>query len=157
MDTWILSLILLLAPKTPLEQATRLADVFARVSEATPLIKGPDAVPRTAAQLVAVAFDESTFRPDVIGDHGRSIGLMQIGVSNLVELGMTREDLLDPEKNLLAAVRLMKTSHRTCAGRAAEFRLAHYASGGPTCDVAAGLRASLIRTKLSQRLYETLL
>lgn len=157
MVAWIISLILLLAPKTPLDRAEQIANAVAKVSVGHPLFKGDDAVPRTAAQFVATAFDESTFRPDAIGDHGRSIGLMQIGVSNLAELGMTKEDLLDPEKNLLAAAKLMKASHRMCAAKPAEFRLAHYASGGPTCEVAAGLRASILRTKLSQSLYDTLL
>jgi hypothetical protein len=157
MHAWILSLILSLAPNLAPAQASRVADAIEKVSTEHPLFKGDDAVPRTVAQFVAVAFDESTFRPDAVGDHGRSIGLMQIGVSNLAELGMTKDDLLDPEKNLLAAARLMRASHRTCAARPPEYRLAHYASGGPTCDVSAGLRASILRTRLSERLYETLL
>lgn len=157
MTAWIVSLILLLAPATPLDLANRVALAIAKVSVEHPLFRGEDAIPRTVTQFVAVAFDESTFRPDAVGDHGQSIGLMQIGVSNLAELGMTREDLLDPEKNLLAAARLMRSSHRMCAAKPKEYRLAHYASGGGTCDVAAGLRASRIRTKLTERLYETLL
>jgi soluble lytic murein transglycosylase-like protein len=157
MTTWILSLILLLAPATPPARAAEVAAAIDRVSHESPVYGGEDGVVRTAAELVAITYYESTFRPDAVKDDagGDSVGLAQVNVSNLRALRMTRDDLLDPVKNLLAATRLIRASHKMCAGRPYTDRLAHYASGGATCSVEAGIKASRLRVKLGVQLLES--
>ena len=154
---WILSMIFALAPNSPYRdtfEAT--AHAIDEVSHETPIYLGEDGPERTAATLVAVAFFESSFDPGAIKDDkgGDSVGLEQINVSNLKWLGMKKEDLLDPKKNLQAAVRLMKASLRMCAGRPSLERLGHYAAGGPNCSVQAGLVASRNRLALAKTLLE---
>ncbi len=51
----------------------------------------------------AICWQESGFRPDAIGDGGRSVGLMQLHDQGL-GAGLTRQERLDPERNLRVGV-----------------------------------------------------
>jgi len=82
-------------------------DVLTReqVADAARLAGWPeDLIP----ELLTVAWCESRFHRKVIGDHGRSFGLMQIQpqwhLGRIEALGYTVEDLLDPVVNLEVAL-----------------------------------------------------
>jgi membrane-bound lytic murein transglycosylase MltF len=154
MAAWILSLMQLLVPHAPY------ADTFAataaaidKVAHEEPLYDDDDGVVRTAAELVSLAFHESRFDPKAVAPDGSSLGLTQIDLSNLKNLGLSRkEELFDPETNLRAAVKLMRISYRLCRWHPIDERLANYASGGGTCSVPEGLVASRKRMRLAAAL-----
>lgn len=153
MTHWIYALMVWLAPSAPWSSTYwATASAIDRVAHDSPLYETDDGIERTAAELVAVAYFESRFDPEAVFTDrgGDSLGLEQINTSNLARLGLTRAEALEPEANLRAAVRLMRASHRTCRGHPREELLGHYASGGPTCTVAAGLVASRHRMRLAE-------
>jgi hypothetical protein len=154
MAHWILTLMLALVPHAKYEGTfTTTAAAINRAAHEEPLYAGEDGPARTAAQLVALAWFESRFDPQAVGDHGASLGLFQIGVSNLPALGMKREDLFDPDKAAHAAIKMMRASFVMCSVRPKEERLAHYAAGGPDC--ARGRKESRHRTALAAALLRT--
>lgn len=151
MTAWILSLMVMLQPAAPWRASYEVtAAAIDRAAHAAPLYAGDEGIERTAADLVALTWFESRFDPNAIGDHGRSLGLAQIGVSNLNALRLGRDALFDIDANLRAALQLMKISHLVCRVRPKEERLSHYASGGGDC--VHGTRESVHRTKLAARL-----
>ena len=123
-----------------------------KVAHEAPLYDGEDAVVETAVDLVALAYYESRFDPKAVDKKKTSYGLTQIDGSNLKSLGLTKEELFDPETNLRAALKLMRISYRLCRYRPHDERLANYASGGPTCSVPEGLVESRRRLKLAAAL-----
>ncbi len=154
MAAWILSLMLLLQPA----KATPWADTYEATAHAiadasvqSPLFTGAHGAERTAALLVATGFFESRFRPDAIGDHGRSLCMLQVGESNLKALGVTREAMLtDLPTCLRAGLTMMKGSFSVCRGRPIEEWLGHYTAGGQGCR---GLVESRHRVGLALRLF----
>jgi membrane-bound lytic murein transglycosylase MltF len=154
MAIWLLSLMQLLVPQAPYADTfPATAAAIDKVAHEAPLYDDDDGVVRTAVELVALAFHESHFDPRAVAKDGSSVGLAQIDVSNLANLGLAkREQLFDVETNLRAALKLMRISHRICRRRPPEDRLANYASGGATCDVPEGLVASRRRMKLATAL-----
>ncbi len=142
MAAWVLSLLLLLQPDAPwrasYEETARAIATAAELAE--PLFPGPDGRARTAALLVAVAYHESRFDPNAVGDGGRSFGLFQHqrgGTSNFA-----------PAVAAPRALETMRGSMNVCRARPADERLAAYASG--RCD--RGLAASRARLALSRAL-----
>ena len=122
----------------------RTARAIAKASEAQPLFAGEDGPEKTAALVVSVAWFESRFQPDALGDHERladgrkgeptSFCAMQINRTNLAGLGVSREKLLgDIDACIGAGLRLMRASFRVCAGQEVERRLDWYAVGGNAC------------------------
>jgi hypothetical protein len=153
MAIWILGLMQLLVPHAPYSDTfSATAAAIDKVAHEAPLYEGEDGVAETAAELVALTFHESTFDPNAVGGDGTTIGLAQIHVSNLPDLGITRAQLFEPEANLRAALKLIRDSHRFCRKHPKDERLANYASGGTTCSVPAALRASRFRMHLAARL-----
>jgi hypothetical protein len=151
MAAWILSLMLFLQPSAPWRDTfPATAEAISVAAHEAPIFTGRDAVERTAAQLVALMWFESRFDPNAAGDHGQSLGLAQIGVSNLHALGLTREQLFDPATNTRAALRMMQLSFVVCRVHPKEERLAHYAAGGDGCT--KGIKESVHRTQLAARL-----
>ena len=150
MAIWILSLMQLLVPRAPyMDSFAATAAAIDKVAHEAPLYDDEDGVAKTAVELVSVAFHESTFNPRAVGGNGTSVGLAQIDLSNRKDLGVTREELFDPETNLRAALRMMHVSHHTCRVRAREERLANYVVGGTRCSVPEALAASRRRMKLA--------
>ena len=70
------------------------------------IVKQADKAGIDPAIIVAMAFKESTYRVDAIGDGGDSYGLLQIQpkwhYKRMLKLGCT--DLLDPYQNVTVAV-----------------------------------------------------
>jgi Transglycosylase SLT domain len=159
MKSWILSLLLFLAPHSDFAwtfDAT--AAAIDKIVHETPIYDTNDGPERTAAELVAVAYYESSFDPMAFhandGAQGvNSVGLAQISTSNLPALGLSDwRDLTDPETNLRAAAKMLRASHRTCRGFPWAQQLASYATGRGLCSVPEGVVASVERLTLARRL-----
>lgn len=122
---------------------TAYAIVDAAVDE--PMFPGPDGIERTIAFDLSVAWFESRFRPDALGDGGASVGLFQIA-----KTFAPAETLLAPPSAAHLAQRLFLQSFRICrsAGRARAEGLAWYADGGVGCgrEGARGERARRLST-----------
>jgi hypothetical protein len=69
------------------------------------------------ALVVAIAAVESDFRPWVVGDDGRSIGMMQMQASTAADLGYSAEDLFDWQTAVRAAMAYLKWSYDYLATR----------------------------------------
>lgn len=150
MAIWILKLMHLLLARTPwIDTYPQTAEAIDKVAHESPLYDGEDGVEQTAAELVALTYFESRFNIRAINKEQDSFGLTQIHSSNMKSLGLTKEQLLDAETNLRAAISLMRVSHRLCKNHPKEEGLANYASGGGTCNVPAGIKASRRRMKLA--------
>src|SRR5258708_586939 len=118
----------------------KIADAIATASEG-------DA--REAAILVSLAWHESRFKIDAVGDHGQSVGLYQISRSNLsVPSSMV---LHDPLIATLEARRLVAQSWQICHSYSQEYRLGWYAAGGSGCR---GRGASKRRMALASQLLD---
>ncbi len=117
--------------------ANAIAETVAREE---PLFAGDLGRERTAALLVALAWHESTFRPDAVGDHGRSRGLFQV---------QGRGALSDPQDAVKAALGMLRASFDACRARPLKERAAWYASG--SCD--RGLRESRHRMQLAEWIF----
>jgi len=119
-----------------------LAEAIARVVDAEAPIFADDADRRrTAALLVAVAFRESTFHPDAVGDGGTSFCAFQIHRSS----GGTRQLLEEPATCAQMGFAMLRTSVRTCASHP----VAWYASGPAGCTNARAQRISKDRMTLA--------
>ena len=154
MSTWILSLMLLLQPPgiTPWSGGyEQTAETIAKVAQADPVFAGEHGADRTAVLLVALGWFESRFRPDAVGDNGRSLCMLQVGESNLKALGGTREAMLtDLSTCLHAGLKMIRASFAVCGANPLEERLGHYAAGGPGCR---GVNESRHRVGLAMRLF----
>jgi hypothetical protein len=150
MAIWILKLMHLLLARAPwIDSYPQTAAAIDKIAHESPLYDGDDGVEQTAAELVALTYYESRFNAHAVNKEQNSFGLTQIHSSNLKSLGLNKDQLLDAETNLRAAIILMRISHRLCRRHPKEDGLANYASGGGTCSVPEGLKASRRRMKLA--------
>jgi hypothetical protein len=149
---WVLAAMVSLEASPPwAETYAETAEAIADVSLEAPLFPGEHGPLRTAALLTSLAWFESRFDPRAVGDHGRSVCLVQVHASNHAALGVTRDELLeDPRTCLRAGLEMIRRSFAVCARRPLEERLGHYAAGKAGCD--RGLRESRHRVGLARRL-----
>jgi hypothetical protein len=165
--TWVLGLMLATQPTAPWSDTyAATAEAIADEANAHPLAGGPA---HTAALLVAVAWYESTFKPDASGDctdGGSSVAcsapravphsfcLMQIHESNLRGLGTTRAEVMtDVRACVRAGLRMITESLRVCRSAPARERLRWYAGGGPVCTATEDAkRKSAHRMALTEKL-----
>lgn len=96
---------------------------------------------RTAALLVAVAFRESTFVPDVIGDNGESFCAFQIHRT----AGGSPALLGNVDACVRSGLTLLRTSLRVCP----TYPVAWYASGPLGCSNSRAQRISRDRMNLA--------
>jgi hypothetical protein len=123
---WILSLMTILQPEAAWKDTyPATAAAIDQVVTEQPSIFTDDHEGRakTAAVLVALAWAESTFKPNAVGAGGVR-GLYQIG---------GKGDLSDPLKASRVALEMVRESFRLCKARPVEERLAVYAAGGVSC------------------------
>jgi hypothetical protein len=152
MEAWILALIALCAPHDASPDAfPEIAHAIDVASHEAPLYAEDDGVERTAAELVALAAREGHMRADAMAMDwaGFSFGLYQLHSTNFRRLGITWREADTPLEATRAALVLLAESHRVCHRRPLAEQLAHYASGGPSCDVPEGLTASRNRMALA--------
>ncbi|MDF2694855.1 MAG: hypothetical protein K0S65_3238 [Labilithrix sp.] len=100
---------------------------------------------RTASLLVAVAFRESTFVPNVVGDKGQSFCAFQIHRS----AGGTPALLEDVNACVESGMNLLRTSLRVCP----TYPVAWYASGPLGCSNNRAQRISRDRMNLAAYLF----
>lgn len=144
MIPWVLAAMLQLQPSAPwLASYTETARGIAEGAEAEPVFAGD--VRRTIALDIAVAWFESRFRPDAVGDHGAAHGLYQVHAPLAATV----------KQQTIEANRMMRASFKVCSRRPLLERLGWYASGGATCDRPGGLKASSHRMRLAERLFRT--
>lgn len=109
--------------------------IDATVKEEGCLYAWKDCERRSAALLVVVAYRESNFKVDAIGDHGRSVCAFQI-------LNGPRALLSDVRGCVRTGFRMLKDSLATCKGS-----IAGYARGN--CESPSGKRIDADRKNLT--------
>lgn len=137
--SYILACMLALAggnPERLLALATAIADV---VAARGPIFAGPDGARRTVALMVAVAWRESSFRLDALGDHGASVCAYQIWHG-------PRSLLTDARACVEAGYEHLKRSVAACPAHP----VAVYARG--TCASEDGRRISADRMRVARGL-----
>lgn len=96
-----------------------------------------------AATMVSLAWFESRFDPEAVGDGGQSLGLFQ------VSRAWPRAG-----SQAATALRLVLTSESICRRLPLSSRLAWYASGGPDCSSSRGALLSRHRMALAASLLK---
>jgi hypothetical protein len=129
---WVLRLVLALAVTENVEPPPELASAITAAAEERPLAGEPA---RMAAVLVAIAWRESRFKADAVGDKGQSVGVWQIS--------RYWKPPADVAGQARKAAELVVESFRVCARHPLEERLGWYASGGATCGALAASRGRM--------------
>jgi len=137
------------------EHYDRYGEISRAIAEASsedPLFpQRSDGAERTATILVSIAFYESRFHPNVIGDQGRSFGLYQIQPGTWKIDGKV---LLLPRTASNVAIDLVRKSFKACAKRPWQERLAWYAaSAGCETVHPKVLGQSIERMLLADKLF----
>lgn len=136
----VLAMMLALVPG---RDHARLGGAIAEVVEAEPPLFQDDADRRkTAALLVAVAFRESSFRADAIGDNGRARCAFQLW-------GAPAEVMTDPQLCTRIAMARLRESMRACG---AANPLGVYAAGPAGCTSEKAARISRDRMWIAKRI-----
>jgi len=104
----------------------------------------------TATILIALAWYESKFHANVIGDHGKSFGLFQIQPPTAKVDGSL---LLLPRNAVFIAVDLIRTSFRQCEKRPWTERLSWYVASNGSPDHPIIVKKSMERLLLAQELF----
>jgi len=139
---WILAACALLAPS---RDASAFAAALAPVVEAqAPLYRDDDSRTKTAALMVAIAFRESSFRPDALGDSGHSYGYFQIW-------GVPRETPAEDQARI--ALGMVRESMRACGK---DNPLGIYSAGPNGCVMPIAKRISADRAALAKWLSSKL-
>ena len=139
---FVLACMLLLAPNR--DHSLLATAIAARVEVERPLFKDDAAKLKTASLVVAIAFRESSFTLDAVGDSGHSFCAMQVSDGS----GGSPALLHDADACVLAAWRILQWSFRICPANP----VAPYASGTNGCDNARALRISRDRLSIAARL-----
>ena len=103
--SWVLAAMLFLAPGR--DHAALASAIDRVVDEDGAVFGGPDGALRTRALVVAIAFRESSFRLDAVGDAGRSVCAMQVW-------GGSRALLVDAEACVREGLRRLRVSVASC-------------------------------------------
>lgn len=104
----------------------------------------------TASILVALAWHESRFQPNVIGDNGKSFGLFQIQPPTAKIDGSL---LLVPRTAAFIAVDLIGQSFKKCEKRPWVERLSWYVASNGCPDHPVIVKKSMERLILAQELF----
>lgn len=147
--SWVLAAMMRLQPNAPwVATYSETAEAIAKASSEDPLFAGDAGPKKTAAVLVALAYFESNFNPNAIGDQGKSFGLFQIQPptakidASLLQL---------PRNAAYVAIDLIRTSFSVCKDQPFAEKLAWYAAGSSKC-LDAGKKPSEHRLLLAQRI-----
>jgi len=150
----VLSLMLKLEPNGPhFNSYGEISEAIALASCNDPLFPNrPDGAERTAAILTALAWHESRFHPNIIGDQGRSFGLWQIQPPTAkIDASL----LLLPRNAAFIAIDLIRQSMMHCRARPWGERLSWYAASA-SCDPPNPkvIHQSLLRMQTADKLYK---
>lgn len=144
---WILSLMIALQPEAPWRdtyEATASAIDEAVHAQPSLFTDDEEGRAKTAAVLVALAWAESTFKPNAVG-RGGVRGLFQIAARG-------GREAFDPRRASEMALELARESFRLCAGRPVGERLAVYAAGGSSCKSPPGAALAKSRYRVMKGL-----
>jgi len=129
-----------------------ISHAIAEASSVDPLFpQREDGAERTASILVSIAFHESRFHPNVIGDQGKSFGLFQIQPGTWK---IDAKTLLLPRTAASVAIDLVRKSFAQCRKRPWQERLSWYAASA-TCETVSPtvLGKSIERMLLADKLF----
>lgn len=150
-QTVIMAMLYQLEPSSP--HVPKYGEIARSVEEAAnhdPLFDHEAGSEATAAILIALAWHESRFHANVVGDHGKSFGLYQIQPPTAK---LDAAILLSPATASKVAVDLIRTSFMACAHRPWIERLSWYvASNGCSTHVKI-VKKSAERLLLARTLF----
>jgi hypothetical protein len=127
------------------------AQAIAVASLEAPLFKGETGPQKTAAVLTALAWHESRFDVNAVGDHGQARGLYQVHPTTVPDV---EEDMLNEALPASRTAReLIRQSQRICRGYDIQEQLGWYAAGSNGCQE-AGRKKSRVRMNLAMRLMK---
>lgn len=112
--------------------------------ENPPLFVGDTDRKKTIAVLTAIAWHESNWRIDAVGDNGRSFGAFQ-------RFNGSREYLTNPRLAAVEALRQVRESFRACWSLPVAERLSTYTRG--KCSSVRGQELSRIRMQTAFRMW----
>lgn len=139
--SWVLAAMLFLAPG---RDHTAIAAAVERVvDEDGPVFGGPDGALRTRALVVAIAFRESSFRLDAVGDRGASYCAMQVW-------GGSKALLVDADACVREGLRRLRASVAQCP----KHPVAIYAAGPAGCVSPRAQRISFDRMHIAKTLIQ---
>jgi hypothetical protein len=124
------------------DHAANATAIASAALSAPPLFRDDATRMRTAALMTAVAFRESSFRNDAVGDHGRALCMFQLWDTS-------RDVLTDPELCARIALQRMRESMRACG---LDNALGIYAAGPHGCASPHAKRISRDRMAIAYRL-----
>jgi hypothetical protein len=142
---FILAACLKLAPGR--DHAALAEAITDRVEAEAPIFRADTDKRKTAAELVAVAFRESSLRADAVGDKGTSFCAFQIHKTSGGSPALTE----DVHACVAAAFAMLRTSARVCPAHP----VAWYAEGPGGCDSSRAQRISRDRMALAAWLVRT--
>lgn len=133
-----------------------ISEAIAAASNQNPLFPDrEDGSARTASLLVSVAWFETKFHPNLLGDGGKSFGMYQIQPRTAESLGrpiMTNQ-LLSPREASFIAIDLFRVSMTQCQARPWEERLTWYVASNGCPSHPILVRKSMDRMLLADRLF----
>jgi hypothetical protein len=135
-------------------QYAEVAEAITQASNHDPLFpEDKDGSRKTAAILVSLAWFESRFHPNAVGDNGRSFGLFQIQPPTAkVESNI----LTNPRTASYIAVDLIRRSFQACAKRPYEERLSWYVSSNGCPSSPIIVKKSMDRLLMATRILPML-
>ena len=128
----IMAMLYQLEPMSPhVPRYGEVARAIEKASNQDPLFPHHEAGSQaTAAILVALAWHETRFHPNLVGDNGKSFGLFQIQPPTAK---LTANILLQPLTAAFIAIDLIRTSFAHCHDRPWTERLSWYIASGNGC------------------------
>lgn len=150
-STLVLAALNKLEPFSPfVPQYAEVAEAITQAANHDPLFpEDKDGCRKTAAILVALAWHESRFQPNVVGDHGRSFGLYQIQPPTAK---VPSNVLTNPRTASYIAVDLIRQSFQACAKRPFEERLSWYVSSSGCPSKPVIVKKSMDRLLMAVRI-----
>jgi hypothetical protein len=148
---WVLAIMMKLVPAAPwMFSFGETSTAISQAANDDPLFAGEDGRHKTAAVLIALAYHESRFQPNVVGDSGHSFGLFQIQPPTAkVDASL----LLLPRNAAYIAIDLIRTSFSVCRSQPQQEKLSWFAAGGNGCKI-EGRKASKIRMSLADKIFK---
>lgn len=139
----ILTIMVALQPSAPWRDSyEKTAIGIYEGAQAEPIFSGEYGIQRTIALDIAIAWFESRFNPQAVGDKGKSWGLYQVQ-------GHGQSD--DVKTQTIIANKMVLQSFRVCKSKPLDERLGWYAAGGNDCE--RGLRESRHRMGKAQWIF----
>jgi hypothetical protein len=138
MTAWVFLLLSVLGATERVEPPVGLAEAITAAATARPLQGSKE---RMAAVLVAIAWAESRYRIDAVGDGGQSVGVWQ--------MSRAWHPPADLDGQALLAASLVERSFAVCRDNPLWERLGWFAAGGNGCR---GVKASRWRMATATRL-----